>query len=77
MLNKRSARTDPSLWDAISQDVVTCFVVHNRWWGWSYDCRQAPWWMIPLAGLHDQNKGGFFSANQSPLKTFQIALIGW
>jgi len=30
-----------------------------------------------LACLHDQNKSGFFSANQGFLKTSQIALIGW
>jgi len=36
----------------------------------------------PIACLHDQSKrgvwrAGFYSANQSFLKTFQIALIGW
>jgi len=38
---------------------------------------------IELACLHDQNKSGFFwragfyPANQSNLKSFQKALIGW
>jgi len=43
------ARTDPCGMPFLRR----CSLLRGplRWWGWSYDCGQAPWWMISRACL--------------------------